>query len=249
MENKDKEALFEGKYMIAGVKARMLLKEGGKTKMQAEGYSCDFSEDEELFISIPEEFLQEQHKKYPHLSVDECEYMWTGELFYNGVIELGGFMLHASAVVYEGKGYLFSAPSGTGKSTHTQLWLKAFGEENAYILNDDKPLIRIEDGGVMVYGTPWSGKTDFNKNTGVPVQGICFLSRSEENRIKRLDKKSAVFHVLNQTIRPNKEESMEILLGHIDALISKTAVYEMGCNMSPDAAFTSYNEMSKDEKI
>ena len=73
-------------------------------------------------------------------------------------------LLHSSCVVYEDKAYLFSAPCGTGKSTHTQIWLKRF--PGAYILNDDKPAIRIMEDGVYAFGTPFSGKTDLNVNKG-----------------------------------------------------------------------------------
>ena len=72
--------------------------------------------------------------------------------------------------------------SGTGKSTHTALWLKNFAPR-ASIINDDKPAIRIQKDGIFVYGTPWSGKTDQNKNVKVPLQGIAFLERGEENSI------------------------------------------------------------------
>jgi len=153
-------------------------------------------------------------------------------------------MLHASAVVYEDKAYLFSAPSGTGKSTHTTLWRKVFGEDNTFMLNDDKPVIRIKDGKVTVYGTPWSGKTDQNKNIGVPLQGICFLERSKENRIESISAKDAAFGILNQTIRPADGKNMSKLLDLLDRLLQQTTVYRMGCNMDDDAAHTAYNGMN-----
>ena len=249
MTHIEQENWLEEKYNIAGVNTVMRLFEKGRTKKQALEYLCDFEGKEELFIALTEDVLREQQQKFPHLSFDECEHIWTCELFCRRLLEFGGFMLHASAVVYNGRAYLFSAPSGTGKSTHTQLWIKAFGEDNAYILNDDKPVIRLKDGQIMVYGTPWSGKTDFNKNKGVPLQGICFLERAKENHIQRIDAKEAVFKILNQTIRPSDEELMSNLLQLIDCVIENSAVFRMGCNMSLDAAHTAYNEMSKDGTV
>ncbi len=240
-----KEGYTEEKYLIAGIKTQMLLKENGKTKLQAKEYRSDFSEEAELFIGLRDEFLQKKQKENPHLTKDECEYIWTGEFFCKSLIAFGGFMLHASAIVYEDKAYLFSAPSGTGKSTHTRLWQEAFGEEKTYILNDDKPALRLQGDEIIVYGTPWSGKTDKNKNKGVPLFGICFLERANENHIEKIDAKSAIFKILNQTIRPKEEAQMSQLLMLVDKVITKTNVYKMGCNMSLDAAYTAYNEMSK----
>ena len=87
-------------------------------------------------------------------------------------------MLHASAVVVDGDAYLFSAPCGTGKSTHASLWLKYLKHKNPYILNDDKPAIRIVNDNIYVYGTPFSGKTDKNKNEKANLKGIAFLEQS-----------------------------------------------------------------------
>ena len=121
----------------------------------------------------------------PGLTDDECEIVSTAEEFYYSLLRFGGFMLHSSAVVMDGEAYLFSAPSGTGKSTHTALWLETFGGR-ARILNDDKPAIMVENGSVTACGTPWSGKSDLNLNLRVPLRGICMLERSKSNFIQPL---------------------------------------------------------------
>ena len=112
----------------------------------------------------------------------EYEYVLAGSAFYFELLRYSGMMLHSSAVAVDGYAYLFSADSGTGKSTHTSLWLKLLGER-AYILKDDKPAIRCTDGKVYAYGTPFSGKNDINVNARVPLGGICFIERAEENSI------------------------------------------------------------------
>ena len=152
-------------------------------------------------------------------------------------------MLHSSAVEIDGKAYLFSAPSGTGKSTHTSQWLKLFGDK-ACIINDDKPAIRFVDGVPYAYGTPWSGKSDLNVNKGVPVQGICVLERSANNFIEPLDEGTAVYSILNQTIRPRKREYMDNLLALLDRVIAAVPVWRMGCNISVEAAKMAYDAMS-----
>ncbi len=239
------DGISKRKYSIADVNVGMILRSGGIIEKQAKEYLCEFDGAPELVVGLNDQFLSEKQKLAPHLSTLECEYMWTGEQFCSKLLEFDGFMLHASAVVYENKAYLFSAPSGTGKSTHTTLWRKVFGEDNTYILNDDKPVIRIKDGKVTVYGTPWSGKTDQNKNIGVPLQGICFLERSKDNWIQPIEAKDAAFGILNQTIRPADNTNMAKLLDLLDRLLKQTTVYRMGCNMDDDAAHTAYNGMNR----
>lgn len=226
-------------YKIAGVVVDMNPKYPRVTK-QSEAYKTDDTKPD-IRIAMPEEFLSERQKENPHLSMDECEYIWTGSAFYNLLPEFGGFLLHSSAVVYENKAYLFTAPSGTGKSTHTQLWLKNF--EGSYILNDDKPAIKLEDGKVMAYGTPFSGKTDWNVNKCVPLQAICILGRGEKNEIEKVPPEEALFVILDQTCRPYDADKMDKLLTILDKVISEVPVYRLRCNMEDEAAFVSYNAM------
>ena len=100
--------------------------------------------------------------------------------FSQAALKLKGISLHASAVVLEGRAFLFLGSSGTGKSTHSALWLKNF--TGARLLNDDNPALRLEDGKVMAYGTPWSGKTPCYVNENWPVGGIVRLRQAPYNR-------------------------------------------------------------------
>ncbi|MBE7016074.1 MAG: hypothetical protein E7417_04545 [Ruminococcaceae bacterium] len=215
-----------------------------RLKKQAEAYKINEDSKPDMTIYLSDAFLEQKHKENPHLSVEDCEYIFTSSVFYTGMLQYGGFMLHSSAVIMDGRAYLFSAPSGTGKSTHTGLWQKAFGEK-VQILNDDKPAIRAIEDGVFAYGTPWSGKTDLNINVKAPIAGICFLERSETNWIEKMDIGSAISALLNQTIRPFEMHDMDLLLGHIEKVLTSVPVYKMGCNISEEAAIMAYNEMSK----
>lgn len=216
-----------------------------RLKNQAEAYKIDESVKPDMTIYLSDALLEKKQKENPHLSIEDCEYIFTSSIFYSGLIMFGGFMLHSSAVIMDGKAYLFSAPSGTGKSTHTELWQKVFGAERAKILNDDKPAIRATSDGVFAYGTPWSGKTALNINVKAPIAGICFLERSEKNWIKRIDTNTALAGILNQTIRPYEMKDMDLLLGHLEKVITSVPVYKMGCNISDEAAIMAYEEMSK----
>ncbi len=122
--------------------------------------------------------------------------------------------LHSSAVVVDGYAYLFSADSGTGKSTHTGLWLEHF-KEKAFIINDDKPVLRLENGQWFVYGTPWSGKTDLNINVKAKLGAIVFLERAKENHITPIEVKEAIPLFFNQTVRRLKREEKMDLSNHI----------------------------------
>ena len=215
-----------------------------RLKKQSEAYKISEDVKPDMTIYLSDAFLEQKQKENPHLSIEDCEYIFTSSVFYTGLLEYGGFMLHSSAVIVDGRAYLFSAPSGTGKSTHTGLWQKVFGER-AQILNDDKPAIRALSDGVFAYGTPWSGKTDMNINVKASLAGICFLERSEENWIKKIDTNTALAGLLNQTIRPFEMKGMDLLLSHVDKVLTTVPVYKMGCNISEEAAIMAYNEMSK----
>ncbi len=231
------------KYIIAGVNVGMILRKGGIIETQAKKYLADFEGYPQIVLGIDDETLARHRLGAPQLSLLEHEYMWTGAKFCEELLSYDGFMLHASAVVYENKAYLFSAPSGTGKSTHTNLWVKTFGEDKAFILNDDKPVIRIIDGKVMAFGTPWSGKTDRNENVGVPLQGICFVARSETNWIETMSPKDAVHRILDQTVRPQDAGGMAKLLELLDAVLKSVKVYQLHCNMESQAAIVAYDAM------
>lgn len=216
-----------------------------RMKKQAEAYRIGGEVTPDIVIYLSDAFLEQKHKENPIITPDVGEYIYTGSIFYTGLILFGGFMLHSSAVVMDGKAYLFSADPGVGKSTHTLLWQKAFGKDRAKILNDDKPAIRIEKDGIYAFGTPWSGKTDLNINVKAEIVGICFLERGKENKIRRENGGAVVAKLMKQTVRPYKEQDMEKLLTLVDAVLKKIPVYTMSCTISEEAAYVAYNEMSK----
>lgn len=228
---------MEQYYQIAGLTVQM--DSFGRTVEQAKPY---LTEKQEPDIRIQSDWL-ELHNRQPHLSDEDCEYLSTGASFYYQLLRFDGLMLHASAVVMDGKAYLFSAPCGTGKSTHTKLWLRVFGDR-ATILNDDKPALRLENGVWYAYGTPWSGKHDLNINTRVPLGGIAFLERASQNTLERMNPKEAIFHILDQTARHRDRDFRMKLLELLDLLITQVPVWKLRCNMDPEAAIVSYECMS-----
>ncbi len=213
---------------------------------QAEAYLSDFDK-EDIVIDIPESALERLQQENPHLSVDDVEYIFTGAAFYENILNYNGFLLHSSGVCVNGWAYLFSADSGTGKSTHTGLWQKYLGEDTAKIINDDKPAIRIVDGKNYVYGTPWSGKTDMNLNIRMPLGGIVFLERSTENFIHPIAVQDAIPKLFQQTLRPHEASQMNKLLDILDKVLSETPIYRLGCDMSREAVELSFNTIRRDK--
>lgn len=174
-------------------------------------------------------------------SAEEREYICCSAAFCRELIGHGRFFLHASAVVYEDAAYLFSAPSGTGKSTHTALWRQLF--PGSYILNDDKPVLQPGPEGVTVWGTPFAGKTDLQVNRGVPLKGICFLKQDTENHIRPVTDTEALSLLLNNTWRPKNSHDMTLLLDMVEQVMMRTNVYELFCTTESEAAKLSYRMM------
>lgn len=218
----------------------------GRTLIQSQPYWYDAGTQESADIVITSKWKDYQ-SRYPYCSKDLSEYMSSGGQFYWKLLDHGGMMLHSSAVMVDGRVYLFSAPSGTGKSTHTALWLQYLGER-AKIINDDKPAIRVIGEKAYVYGTPWSGKTDLNLNVRGELAGIAVVKRSETNQIRRLNKKESIFALLDQTPRSRRIERMEKLFQVMETIIQTVPIYELSCNMELEAAKIAYETMAVPER-
>lgn len=155
-----------------------------------------------------------------------------------------GLMLHASAAALGGRAYLFSGPCGRGKSTHTHLWQQTFGEA-VQVFNDDKPALRRLDGRWYAYGTPWCGKDGINLNQKWPLGGICFLEKSQENRIRRLPAAEALPLILAQTTYRLPPQYMELLLASLDSLLREIPVFLLENRPEEAAARLSFETMRR----
>ena len=172
-------------------------------------------------------------------------YMESAAQFYGRLVDYNGFYLHSSAVVWNGKAYLFSGDSGMGKSTHTRLWQSTFGP-GARVINDDKPALRLIDGVWYAYGTPWCGKDGININEKAPVVGVCFLKQAPHNAIRRLSSQEALENVLKQTIwKFDDPARLSAVLGHLDRFLKTIPVYELENLPVPDAVRLSYETMRR----
>ena len=138
---------------------------------------------------------------------------------------------------------MFTARSGTGKTTHAQLWLKNI--KNSFILNGDKPLLRVTDDAVLACGTPWNGKEDYGTNMILPLRAICFLSRDTVNHIESLPVAKALPGLYHQMHLCEGFEEMEKQLALLGEIVGRVELYHLGCNMENDAALVSCEEMSR----
>lgn len=160
----------------------------------------------------------------------------------------GVMLLHGSVIAVDGEGYMFTASSGTGKSTHVRLWREMFGER-AVMVNDDKPLIRVSGGEnperAIVYGTPWDGKHHLSSNISVPLKAICILERGEKNEIEKLTLDDAYTMLLQQSFRPENPMGMMMVMQMLTKLAENIGLYRLKCNMDPEASRVAYEGMNK----
>ena len=208
--------------------------------------------EEEAEQAVPEISIQttekeiEAEKTYcgpdEHFPDDYYEELAVHRQLATAMLDYDTFLFHGSCVAVDGKAYIFTAPSGTGKSTHVRLWREYLGDR-AQMVNDDKPLIRITEEGALVYGTPYNGKHRLGSNICVPLKAICLLARGAENHIEKTTKEEAYPVLSQQTYRPEKPEDLARTLTLLDKLTYSVNLYKLRCNMEPDAARVSYEEM------
>lgn len=205
-------------------------------------YLAEENEKPDFTIKTTDEDIAKERELSPHNVADYC-YEFTSvyrKFIYQLMENYDAFFFHCSSIAVDNQAILFTAQSGTGKSTHRNLWLKAF-KDKITVINDDKPVIRKIDEVYYVYGTPWKGKEGMGNNIRVPAKALCFLSRSEENHIGKIDSMSAVTKALNQTIRPQEPQLMSNLLNLLDGFLKQVDTFDLRVNMNEDAAIVAYN--------
>jgi len=215
-------------YSIAGLTVEMTVNHS-VTRTRAERYLCDRSAQADIILPASD---GDPYEEYADLAT----------AFYQQLIGFDGFLLHASAVELEGRAVLFSATSGTGKSTHASYWVSELG---AVILNDDKPAVRLQNGVFSAYGTPFCGKHDLSENRGAPLQAIAVLRRADETRVERLSAREALFSILGQTIRPEEASLYEKLLTLLEQLLLTVPVFAVYVPNDPASAEAVYRALYK----
>ena len=239
-----------GKYKMAG-----MVIEVNSIFKDVHAYCADYITDEEPDFSVSisyEDIAAEKRRSdseyayeglpIPDFSDGLLETTAVYRKIADNIIAYGAFVFHGSVISLDGCGYLFTARSGTGKSTHTRLWREYFGER-AVMVNDDKPILRVSGDGITAYGTPYNGKHRLGCNISVPLKAVCILTRGEKNIIVRITKQEAYAMLIQQAYRPESPEKMVKTLGLVDMLAERTALYRLACNMDTEAAEVAYNGM------
>lgn len=181
-------------------------------------------------------------KMVKETTFSQAESFGVSGIFNRSIIRHRAMLVHSSALICGGKAYLFSADSGVGKSTHTRLWLDAFGDE-VHIMNDDKPVIRIYDDRILACGTPFDGGSGIALNETYPLGAIIFVERGEENSVRVPSDKEVIQKLYFQTARMVGPKTAQEMLINFDLLIGKAKFYILACNMDISAAHTARREI------
>lgn len=201
------------------------------------------TDQEDFHISVTEQEILEAYTAgegvYP---LPYCESMCLYYAISMKLLMYDRFMMHSAVLEVDGQAFVFAANSGVGKSTHMKLWMDAFGNR-ARVVNGDKPVFRFLEGKLYACGTPWCGKEGLENNIMSPVRAICFLERSSENSIRRLEISEVINRIFNQLLIPLEEEGMNRLMDMIDRMITTIDCYLLQCNTEPEAALIAYQAM------
>lgn len=197
----------------------------------------------ELFASASDADLQADQSAVPGTSEAYAETLGIYRSIAEQLPMRGAFLTHGAAIAYDGKAYLFTAPSGTGKTTHISLWKRYLGQR-VQIVNGDKPLLRLSEQGVDVCSTPWAGKEGWQKNCIVPLGGICLLHRGTDNRICRCKAGDLLTELMYQIYIPRDGKALAQTLTLLDGVLKKTPLYLLSCDISQDAVRASFEAMT-----
>jgi len=152
--------------------------------------------------------------------------------------------VHGVAIEYDGEAYIFSAPSGTGKSTRAFLWQKYLGENKVSVINGDKPILWFRGQDVLACGSPWAGKEGLHRNVCVPLRGICLLRRSHENIIRRVGAQEFFDFFITQMQIPRQPRPMMDALSLIEELYAEVPVFILENDMSERGVKVAYETLT-----
>lgn len=202
----------------------------------AEKYRAEFSLPD-ISVSATDEEIEKEKKNAAYIMRNSvAETVVFSRKVAHALPEFNAFMLHAATFSVRNRGIGFLAVSGTGKSTHMLSWMKLFGDE-LRVINGDKPIVRIEQGTPYAYGTPWCGKEGISENDKVALTDLCFITRSETNKVRKLEKNEVVAsRLLSQVSIPAGSKNIIKVLKLIDSMSEKCNFWEICCNTDISAA-------------
>ena len=230
------------KYKIADLIVEMNPKYNNTLEL-AKPFLYDGSRDADFELKISDKYLDQLMSKAAEgVTIEQMENFAFSMFFNRTAIKYSTMLVHSSALIYDGGAYLFSGDSGVGKSTHTRLWLKAFGDK-VHIMNDDKPVVKLYDDKAVAFGTPFDGGSGIALNESYPLKAIIFVERGEKNSVRVPENKEIIQKLYFQTARMVDRETAEKMLVNMEKLISLTRFYVLTCNMDISAAYIAFENI------
>lgn len=182
--------------------------------------------------------------EYSAKATDDAYFNFLAGLFRSIVLSNDGIVIHASTIVHQGEAVTFTAASGTGKSTHTGLWMQHYPKDTV-VINDDCPAIRFKEGRAYAYGAPWSGKTDINENIGAPLKAMVFIERATECSITKISSVEAFVRTLTELPKPVFKNQSDQMMDVLNKLFTTVPCYLLKCDISKTAVDTVRDEIFK----
>lgn len=213
-------------------------------------YVCDTMKDyivakaekKPIAIASTKERIEQIQEEHPKFELGYCE----ADCVYQEIAEqlplYDRLLMHGAVITYKEDAFMFTAPSGTGKSTHISLWNQYIGSD-VDIVNGDKPIVAIEEE-VIVYGTPWGGKENWQKNRKAPLKAIVLIEQSKTNSMERVDPGLYVPMMMQQIYLPKEEKKVARALELLDGLLQRVPFYVLRCDMSEEAVRCSFDGLT-----
>ena len=230
-------------YEIAGLRIRIENKYEYTTKFCREYLSEDQTSPADILAMVTqEEFDNEKNASQQGFSDGYIENICIYRSICLQMPSYGRMLMHCSVLEYDGNAYAFLGRSGTGKSTHTKLWLKHLSPTR--VINGDKPILEYKDGKFIAYGTPWMGKERWGIKAQAPLKGLCFLEQAKANAIRRLTVSEVSARLFSQILIPNDERNAIATLELADKMVTNVPGYLLQCDISEEAVKKSFEAMT-----
>lgn len=202
--------------------------------------------EKEIFITEEDITAEQANSNLPEVCEDKA-YLETLAIYRKiceAMLDYDTFLMHGAVVGFENSSYMFTAVSGTGKTTHIMKWLRNL--EGSYVVNGDKPLIKITENEVIACGTPWRGKERLGRNCMVPLKAIVLMERGENNEITEISFEKALSFLLRQTYMPEDHLMMKKTLTLLSKLKGRVRFYKyIFNNMKEDAFEVAYGALKQ----
>ncbi len=195
----------------------------------------------DIYIEITQEDIENERKMADGNFFDNyLEYICAYRKIANEIIKFDAFVMHGTVISVEDRGIIFTALSGTGKTTHMLYWQELLGDKLT-VINGDKPIIRFFDGVPYAFGTPWAGKESFHTNARVELKDICLIERADINEVVPLTGFQVVSVFVKQIYKPSNPDLINKTFDLANNLLSNCNLRKIRCIKDISAAKTAYS--------